>query len=351
MRGRQTGRGRTDGAKPERESDVGQGRAAWAARAAASPSERVRGTSAAVAATAARPQRRPKPKRRLPPEVLTDEEVRALLDACGRYTPVALRNRALITLMYRAGLRVSEALALAAQGRGPRERDRPRPAREGRPVPGRGPRPRRGGRRGGLARRTRQGPTGGGTGERGRRPSTRPLAAAPLLCTAYGTPVTTGYVRRLMKRLGAKPGSPSASTPTVCGTRTPPNCVRGRRGRRCRDHLPPTRAPVAAHHDPLPRPRPADGGGGPDGHRCAERGPRGPAPRARSGHRLLRVGGRRRWAGPRSRSAGDGGRRDRIGRLRPPLTPTTVQLTGVVDATGGRVWKLIPDLSHCGANA
>jgi hypothetical protein len=38
-------------------------------------------TLAASAATAARPQRRPKPKRRLPPEVLTDEEVRALLDA------------------------------------------------------------------------------------------------------------------------------------------------------------------------------------------------------------------------------------------------------------------------------
>jgi integrase len=103
--------------------------------------------------------------------------------------------------MYRAGLRVSEALALAAQGRGPRERHRPRPARQGRPVPGRGPRPRRGGRRGGLARRTRQGPTGGGTGQRGASAS-----PAPLLCTAYGTPVTTGYVRRLMKRLGRQAG-------------------------------------------------------------------------------------------------------------------------------------------------
>jgi len=65
-----------------------------------------------VAAAAPTRPRRPKPRRRFPPEVLTDAEVRALLDACGRYHPIALRNRALIALMYRAGLRVSEALAL-----------------------------------------------------------------------------------------------------------------------------------------------------------------------------------------------------------------------------------------------
>jgi integrase len=206
MRGRQTGRGRTDGAKPERESDVGQGRAAWAARAAASPSERVRGTSAAVAATAARPQRRPKPKRRLPPEVLTDEEVRALLDACGRYTPVALRNRALITLMYRAGLRVSEALALA-----PKDVD----LENGivRVLHGKGDRYRAVGLDPGAAavvaawlaergRGQRVAAGANGVGDRQRDP----VAGAPLLCTAYGTPVTTGYVRRLMKRLGRQAG-------------------------------------------------------------------------------------------------------------------------------------------------
>lgn len=32
------------------------------------------------------------------------------------------------------------------------------------------------------------------------------LAGAPLLCTACGAPVTTGYVRRLMKRLGRQTG-------------------------------------------------------------------------------------------------------------------------------------------------
>ena len=61
---------------------------------------------------AARP-RRPKPRRRFPAEVLTDPEVRALLDASGGpYHPVALRNRALIALKYRAGHCVSEALDL-----------------------------------------------------------------------------------------------------------------------------------------------------------------------------------------------------------------------------------------------
>lgn len=112
MQARKADRGDGGGSTRRRRKDVPDQRAAWAARAAAPPSERVRGTTAAVAASAARAQRRPKPKRRLPPEVLTDDEVRALLDACGRYTAVALRNRALITLMYRAGLRVSEALGL-----------------------------------------------------------------------------------------------------------------------------------------------------------------------------------------------------------------------------------------------
>jgi len=57
--------------------------------------------------------------RHLPPEVLTAAEVAALLDACRGDRWLDLRNRALIALLYRAGLRISEALALL-----PKEVDR-----------------------------------------------------------------------------------------------------------------------------------------------------------------------------------------------------------------------------------
>ncbi len=48
----------------------------------------------------------------MPPEVLTESEVQALLTACGEFSPVAMRNRAMIAVLYRSGLRISEALAL-----------------------------------------------------------------------------------------------------------------------------------------------------------------------------------------------------------------------------------------------
>src|SRR5690606_34827588 len=54
---------------------------------------------------------RRKPRRRFPPEVLTDAEVRALLDACPD-THTGVRNRALLALLYRGGLRLGEALTL-----------------------------------------------------------------------------------------------------------------------------------------------------------------------------------------------------------------------------------------------
>lgn len=49
--------------------------------------------------------------RRFPPEPLRPREVLALIDACGRGA-AGRRDRALIAVMWRAGLRVSEALAL-----------------------------------------------------------------------------------------------------------------------------------------------------------------------------------------------------------------------------------------------
>lgn len=50
--------------------------------------------------------------RRFPVEVLTPEEVLSLIKACSAKAATGLRNRALLTVLYRAGLRISEALAL-----------------------------------------------------------------------------------------------------------------------------------------------------------------------------------------------------------------------------------------------
>ena len=53
----------------------------------------------------------PKP-RKYPAETLTAPEVAALLRQCSTTAPTGIRNRGLITVMYRAGLRINEALAL-----------------------------------------------------------------------------------------------------------------------------------------------------------------------------------------------------------------------------------------------
>lgn len=56
-------------------------------------------------------QRPPNAGRKFPIEPLRPEEVYRLIDACGR-GPAGRRNRALIVVFWRAGLRCSEALAL-----------------------------------------------------------------------------------------------------------------------------------------------------------------------------------------------------------------------------------------------
>jgi site-specific recombinase XerC len=44
-----------------------------------------------------------------PAEIFTPSEARALIAACSRRAPTGVRNRALIAVLYRAGLRVSAA--------------------------------------------------------------------------------------------------------------------------------------------------------------------------------------------------------------------------------------------------
>src|SRR5262249_366797 len=50
--------------------------------------------------------------RHYPAEILTADEVRALIRACSNRAPTGVRNRALLVLLYRAGCRISEALRL-----------------------------------------------------------------------------------------------------------------------------------------------------------------------------------------------------------------------------------------------
>jgi integrase/recombinase XerD len=54
----------------------------------------------------------PNKGRRYPAEILEPAEVQALLDQLSRKSVTGIRNRALVTLLYRSGLRVSEIIAL-----------------------------------------------------------------------------------------------------------------------------------------------------------------------------------------------------------------------------------------------
>jgi site-specific recombinase XerD len=57
--------------------------------------------------------RRPANKgKTFPAELLTGEEVKALVRACSGRAATGIRNRALIAVLYRGGLRIGEALAL-----------------------------------------------------------------------------------------------------------------------------------------------------------------------------------------------------------------------------------------------
>jgi integrase len=49
---------------------------------------------------------------RFPAEILTDVEINALVRACSNRAPTGVRNRALLILLHRSGLRIGEALSL-----------------------------------------------------------------------------------------------------------------------------------------------------------------------------------------------------------------------------------------------
>ncbi len=136
-------------------------------------------------------RRRPKPKRRLPPEVLDDGEVRALLAACGPVAPTGLRNRALIAILYRGGLRIAEALDLYPK-------DLNRRTGEVRVLRGKGD----------MFRTSAIDPGGMAIVERwlDARAALGLDGRSPLLCSLHGNRLTEGYVRRLLPRLARKAG-------------------------------------------------------------------------------------------------------------------------------------------------
>lgn len=124
-------------------------------------------------------------------EILTDSEVQSLLSCCSRRAPTGVRNRALVALLYRSGLRISEALRLM-----PGEVDME--ARLIRVADGKGHKARTVGvDRGALEvlavwmeRRV-------GLGFNGRH---------PVFCTLKGGRVSADYVRQMLPRLGRRAG-------------------------------------------------------------------------------------------------------------------------------------------------
>jgi len=130
--------------------------------------------------------------------------VKALIRACSNRAPTGIRNRALITVLYRGGLRLSEALAL-----------HPKDVNPGlgtvRVLHGKGDRRRTVGLDPGamaMVERWMEQRRDLGVGRR-----------APLFCTLSGEVLQPSYVRTLLPRLAERAGLPSGCIRMGCGTR------------------------------------------------------------------------------------------------------------------------------------
>ena len=140
----------------------------------------------------------PNKGRTFPVEVLTEDEVKSLIRASSNRAPTGIRNRALIVTMYRAGLRLSEALAL-------RPKDIDAEAGTVTVLRGKGDKRRVVGLDPGsmaiLLRWVDKRPQLGMTGR------------SPLFCTLQGRPLHASYVRTLLHRLGTKAGIEKRTNP------------------------------------------------------------------------------------------------------------------------------------------
>jgi len=129
--------------------------------------------------------------RKFPAEVLNPDEVKALIRACSNRAPTGVRNRALLVMLYRGGLRVGEALALL-----PKDVD----SRRGtiRVLHGKGD----------QARTVGLDPEALAVIERWTdvRKALGISSRRPLFCTLTGGPLDPSYVRQLLPRLATRAG-------------------------------------------------------------------------------------------------------------------------------------------------
>lgn len=129
--------------------------------------------------------------RLFPTEVLTPAEISRLIEACSRQAPTGLRNRALIVVLWRAGLRVSEALALM-----PKDVDRAVSTLH--VLRGKG----------GKQRMVALDALSFSVVDRWleARSALKRSSSAPVFCTLQGAPLQTAYVRALLPRLAREVG-------------------------------------------------------------------------------------------------------------------------------------------------
>ena len=129
--------------------------------------------------------------RKFPVEILTDDEVRKLMAACSRRAVTGIRNKALIALLYRSGLRCSEGLALF-----PKDIDLD--AGTVRVLHGKGDQARTVGIDEGAAALIREwlDKRAGIIGDQ----------QARVFCTLTGRPVQSSYVRQMMPRMARRAG-------------------------------------------------------------------------------------------------------------------------------------------------
>jgi site-specific recombinase XerD len=155
--------------------------------------------------------------RNFPPELLTPEEVAAIIGGCSARSRTGIRNRALLTLFYRSGIRISEAVGAPAR---PERRIRGRDGSEKIQPPQDAIPPLRvsGVNLDGHTIRVLHG-KGDKATTRGFHPSatdalarwidTRKsmgLRGGPIFCTLRGDPLHAQYVRILLGRLAERAG-------------------------------------------------------------------------------------------------------------------------------------------------